>query len=180
MKSNTYISLLRGINISGKKLIKMSDLKSILSEIGLENVITYIQSGNIIFQYENVENSIVSEKISKIIFDKYGFDVPVITLNRDELLKITSENPFLNEDIEKVHITFLSEIPSNDNIKKINSINVEPDKFIIVDKAIYIFYTDKYGKTKLVTNFFENKLKVKATDRNIKTINKLIELSSTI
>lgn len=180
MELTTYISLLRGINISGKKLIKMSDLKTILSEIGLQNVTTYIQSGNIIFQHENINNSIISEKISKVILDKYGFDVLVVTLNKNELIEINSKNPFLNEDIDKIHITFLSDIPSKNNIEKINLINVEPDKFTIIDKAIYIFYTDKYSKTKLVTNFFESKLKIKVTDRNIKTVNKLIEISSNL
>ncbi len=63
-----YIALLRGINVGGKRIIKMDDLKTVLSSIGLKNIITYIQSGNIIFDYPKCNIQVLEEKMEKEVF----------------------------------------------------------------------------------------------------------------
>lgn len=175
----TYVSLLRGINVSGHKIIKMDDLRQSFAELGLENIRTYIQSGNVIFQDEDSDVQNLAKIIQKKIFDKFHLEVPVLVKEITELKEIINNNPFASrkDTINHSHITFLSSKPLNEDIDKISDVEFFPDEFIIIEKIIYVFCPDKYGKTRLTNNFFESKLKVSATTRSLKTINKLVNLA---
>lgn len=83
-----------------------------------------------------------------------------------------------NSDAKRLYITFLSEIPAEENVESIENINFLPDKFTIIGKEIYLCVANGYGETKISNNFFEKKLKVKATTRNWNTVNKLSEIAS--
>ena len=112
----TYISILRGINVSGQKKILMVDLKKVYESLGFTEVVTYIQSGNVLFNFNknNSEFDLI-QTIEKAIQDEYGFQVPVLVFTIDFLKNTVNENPFLKEldsDIEKLHVTYLAEIPS--------------------------------------------------------------------
>lgn len=174
----TYISILRGINVSGHKKILMNDLKNMYENIGFQDVITYIQSGNVIFK-TNLKTT--NTQLAKLIEDElklqFGFDIPVIIRTIDDLKNMIILNPFSNEQIDKLYITLLSNIPNTNNLEQLNLLSFLPDKFKIIDKEIYLSVVS-YGNTKLSNNFFENILKITATTRNIKTINKLIELAN--
>lgn len=178
----TYISILRGINVSGHRKIEMAGLKALYEKLQFNDVVTYIQSGNVIFKAaEKSSNINLSKKIEKAIFEQYKFEVPVIIRTQFELEEIISANPYLQQsdiDLEKLHVTFLSKAPAEEAIRKIESADFSPDKFIMKDKEIYLYVPEGYGNTKLSNNFFENKLKVTATTRNWKTVNKLAELAA--
>ncbi len=106
----TYISLLRGINVSGQKKILMADLKALYETLKFKGVVTYIQSGNVIFKTDKKEsNQNLAKKIEQSIFKKYNFNVPLIVRSTSEIENIISNNPFLkdsNIDIDKLHVTF--------------------------------------------------------------------------
>jgi len=178
----TFISILRGINVSGQKKILMTELKALYESLKFSDVNTYIQSGNVSFKTkEKLSDIQIAVKIEKAIYKKYAFEVPVIIRNEDELKKIISSNPFLKGkgiDIKKLHVTFLSQIPGDAEIKNISEVDYSPDRFAIHGKEIYLHIPESYGETKLSNNFFEKKLKVKATTRNWKTVNKLLEMVS--
>lgn len=180
----TFISILRGINVSGHRKIDMAGLKGLYEELQLEEVISYIQSGNVVFKAsKKTRGTQLAKTIEKAIFQKYGFEVPVIVRTVMEMENVLSANPFLEEsdiDVEKLHITFLSDVPATNELQKIEGINHPPDRFIIKEKDVYLYCPRGYGNTKLSNNFFENKLKVTATTRNWKTANKLLELASAI
>lgn len=172
-----FLSILRGINVSGQKMIKMPDLKALYEELGFKNVSTYIQSGNVIF--ENKEDKELFKKIEKKIFEKYNFLVPVIIRSMEEMETTINGNLFLKEkkiELDKLHVTYLEEEPLPENLEKITNVQFEPDRFYISGKDIYIYCPDGYGKTKLNNTFFENKLKVKATTRNWKTTNEILRI----
>lgn len=173
------ISLLRGINVSGHNVIKMAELKALFENLGFQQVQTYIQSGNILFDFEQTEVSYLETLIAEAIKAKFGFDVPVLVLTADELNAIYKSNPLLNEnaDISTLHVTLLSEKPAVDLVKAIEIDAYLPDRFMIVDKCVYLSCPNGYGRTKLNNTFFESKLRVKATTRNWKTIGKVIELT---
>ena len=179
-----YISILRGINLGGHNKILMSDLKLLYESLYFTQVVTYIQSGNVIFEAkDNEDPSELAQKIEHAIAEKYSFTVPVIIRTVEEWAKIVSNNPFLREegiDLEKLHVTFLSDLPSDVPLDKIKTFDYPPDKFVIMDKNVYLYCPIDYGHTKLSNSFFESKLKVKATTRNWKTLNKLLELSTQI
>ncbi|MEO9144034.1 MAG: DUF1697 domain-containing protein [Ginsengibacter sp.] len=176
-----FISILKGINVGGQKRILMADLKTLYESLQLKDVITYIQSGNVVFKSDGTFPDIeIAKKIEKAIDVKYGFQVPVIIRTKKELQKIISDNPFLKNksiDVKKLHVTFLSGKPFKINVESIEETNFSPDEFVIQGKEIYLHIPESYGETKLSNNFFEKKLKVSATTRNWNTVNKLLEAS---
>ena len=103
----TYISILRGISVSGHNIIKMDLLKKLISSLGFKNVQTYIQSGNIIYQAKKIDSIKLSEIIKNAIQKEFGFDVPVITLTAEYLEKVIDNNPFQKDNI-KMQPSFIS------------------------------------------------------------------------
>jgi len=178
---NIKVAILRGINVGGKRKILMVDLKAIFEGLGFTNIITYIQSGNVIFNEEKETSSIeLSAKIEKAISERYGFEVPAIIRTASELKKAVSINPFLQKDevnIDRLFLTFLKTTALEGNRKKTELYDFSPDKFVINDQNIFIFCAGKYHQSKLTNNFFESKLKTRATTRNWKTVMKLLELA---
>jgi len=170
-------AILRGINVGGHRKILMADLKQLLEKNGfLKNVATYIQSGNVVFNTDE-ENSVLELKLEALIKSHFGHDVPVIVRSKEELLKVIEHNPFkAEEDITKLHVTFLKEQPQQLDIDQISADTFKPDLFSIEDKTVYLCLKKKYHETKLSTNFFEKNLQVGATTRNWKTTLKLLEL----
>ncbi len=177
----TFISILRGINVSGQKKILMADLKALYEKLKFTDVATYIQSGNVIFKTnEKLSDIEFAKKIEEAIHKKYDFEVPVIIRSEDEMKKIISQNPFVKEkniDEKKLHVTFLSEIPDKKNVESTVNMDFLPDRFIIIGKEIFLYVPNGYGETKISNNFFEKKLKVKATTRNWNTTNKLSQMA---
>ncbi|MBK7096372.1 MAG: DUF1697 domain-containing protein [Saprospiraceae bacterium] len=180
---NTYIAILRGINVSGKNIIKMDALKDLFVNSAYKNVQTYIQSGNIIFGTDIYQNYIIEENIRTSIAHQFGFDVPVIVLKADELKRIINDNPFLkDENIETqyLHVTFLSDIPDHEKIDRLRDGEYGSDKFVYLEQTIYLYCPGGYGKTKLTNTMLESKLKVNATTRNWKTVNELLKMAENL
>ena len=177
----TYICILRGINVSGKNIIKMDALKQMFESLGATNVKTYIQSGNVVFQYKD-ENPAALETliISRILAD-FGFDVPVQVLSFEELKHIVENNPFLKDSTKDeafLHLTFLAAPPQEIDQEVLFSKKTGNEEIVITDAAVYLYCPHGYGRTKLNNNFLENKLKVQATTRNWKTTLKLLEMAA--
>lgn len=179
----TYISILRGINISGHRIIKMEALRGMYAKLGYADIQTYIQSGNVIFRSSSASVQEIEREISKEIESCFGFDVPVIVLDSDELRQVISDNPFVKDDtidISKVHVTFLSAIPETEKYELIREGDYQGDKFCLVNRSIYVYCPNGYGNTKLNTNFIESRLKVAATSRNWKTTLELLRMAEMI
>jgi uncharacterized protein (DUF1697 family) len=168
-----YIAILRGINVSGSKMIKMDNLKSSMSELKFNTIETYIQSGNIVFEYQETNEDLLANIITDKIQSDFGFDVPVIVMGAGDLNAVIENNPFVknrNEAIDKLYVTFLSEDPDSILLKGLAVIDISMDEFFISGNVIYLFCPNGYGRTKLNNNFFENKLEISATTRNWKTV----------
>ncbi len=173
----TYIALLRGINVSGHKKILMADLKILLEKAGLQNVQTYIQSGNVVFNYSEKQENI-SALISEVIQKKYGWKVPVLVLTSTQIKLIFDNCPFSEEKKEKSYFILLKSKPTTETVLKTSKFSSTNEEFVITKTCIYIYYSLGAGKAKLGINFFEKKLKVKATARNYKTMKKLLQLQN--
>jgi uncharacterized protein (DUF1697 family) len=178
---NKYISILRGINVSGQKKIKMADLKSLYELLGFQNVVTYIQSGNVIFHTSGKNRDDLKVTIEKAIEEKYKFHVPVELRTNHEIENIISNCPFgsvnLAEDGTKVLVTFLSSEPQEMMASDIQKHVVAPEKLVVQGKEVYLYCPNGYGKSKLSNTFLEKKLNVEATTRNWRSVYKLHELS---
>ncbi len=176
----TYISLLRGINVSGQKLIKMADLKTLYLGLGFANVRTYLQSGNVVFECPHQDPGELADRIEAQIEQVYGYPVTVFIRRPEDFQRILAENPFVDRpgaEPNRLLVTFLHHQPVN---TKLTDLSIPPgtsDELYIGEAEIYLFCPGGYGKSKLSNNYFERKLGVPATTRNWKTVNALFAMA---
>ena len=174
----TYIALLRGINVSGQKLIKMADLRESLEKSGFDGVQTYIQSGNIVFRNKGMEVSGLEHAVKKAILEDFGFDVPVLVRTAGELKNILQNNPFAKEEnTKRLFFVLLKQPPDKALVDEFNKLKFEGEDFYADEACVYLNCKIGYARAKLNNNFVESKLKVEATARNLRTMQKLIEMA---
>lgn len=175
-----YIAFLRGINVGSGRKVPMADLKKLCESLGLKNVQTYIQSGNLVFELAQPEPiSELEARLQKAFSETFGFEIPVLIRTAEEWAESVAQNPFLKEenaDIDRLHLTCLKELPSPGLVEKIKTFQFLPDRYEIIGRDVFIFCAAGYGTSKLVNSFFESKLKTPATTRNWKTVMKLNEM----
>ncbi len=171
-----YIAILRGINVSGSKKLPMAELRALLSNLGFENVQTYIQSGNVVFKSEEKDQKKLESQISEAIKKQYDYDVPVFVITISQWKIAMAKNPFIEEDISKQAITFLATIPTETTFE----IESKGDQYKIIDSEVYLYCLNGFGRSKLNNNLFERKLKTQATTRNWRTIHKLLEMAEAL
>jgi uncharacterized protein (DUF1697 family) len=179
----TYIAILRGINVSGQKMIPMKELKSLFEALNFQEVSTYIQSGNVLFRAEPTDPQVLAARIESQLLDQYHFQVPVLIRTAGDLQAAMGRNPFLqqsNIEADKLHITFLADIPAQARIDQVASGQYDPDEYHISGREVFLYCPQGYGRTKLNNTFLEKKLGVTATTRNLKTVRQLISLAEAI
>lgn len=175
-----FITLLRGINVSGQKKILMKDLQKLYEDNGFTNVITYIQSGNVIFESKEKSVEKIKTKIEKAIEKKYGFEVIVFIFQPDFLSKVIIKNPYVklkDFDPKKMYVSVLSGVPEKVKIQELEKVKSGDDEFTINKEVIYLYLVGGAGKTKFSNNLIENKLKLDATTRNWNSVNEIYNLS---
>jgi uncharacterized protein (DUF1697 family) len=178
---STFISMLRGINVSGQKRITMADLKSLYGSLHFANVETYVQSGNVVFDSSGQNAAALAYSIETQIEKTFGFAVPVFIRDADDLQRIIDSNPFLNErpeDPAKLHVTFLYRSPSAAGLGNLVIPPGETAEFAAGDREIFLFCPNGYGRTKLSNSFFERRLDMPATTRNWKTVLALYDMAT--
>ena len=176
----TYVAFLRGINVSGQKKIPMASLRDLCKILGLYDIKTYIQSGNMVFKCSQKNTSVVETLLLEGIQNQFGFDVPVLVKTAAQLKEIINLNPFTNEEDlsdNKVYFVMMNGIPSKDLVQKLQEKSFVHEDFSIIKDCVYLNCKMGYGKAKLNNNLIERKLKVIATTRNYRTMNKLIEMA---
>ena len=172
------VALLRGINVSGQKKIVMADLRQSLEKEGYENVRTYIQSGNIVFESEESNPVSLAQKIEKIIQNDFGFEVPTLVISQESIRKIPDSNPFLKpgQETKALYVGFMYEEPDERHVQALYEAPTQPDEFSLAYPFVFMKFSDGIGKSKMDNNFFERKLKIKMTSRNWNTILKLSDM----
>lgn len=176
----TYIALLRGINVSGQKIIKMELLRKVLAELDFENISTYIQSGNIIFESAIDDLNLLENQIAQKIEQHFGFIVPVRITTLEELKTIVAENPFVTENLAdptQPYVAFLSVVPAAADLAQLEQVDFQKDRFVSKNRVLYLWYARTAADTKLSNAVIEKKLQLKATSRNWKTVLKIIGLA---
>ena len=179
---NNYIALLRGINVSGQKIIKMDKLRDVLLSIGFHNVSTYIQSGNIIFQTNLFDKKAIEIEIASCIQKHFGHEVPVIVITPEELKTVVESNPFQQEKLDPAqpYVAFLSEKPSLVLLETLQKLDFKEDSLVHHDATLYLHYANSASATKLTNAVIERTLQVKSTTRNWKTLLQLMTLVNRI
>lgn len=177
----SYVAMLRGINVSGSKMIKMEALRASFEALGFTNVRTYVQSGNVVFTAKDRTAAPLGPKIAARIKRDFGFDVPTLVLGAEALARVVEENPFVGQkgvDPTKLHVTFLAESPVAEGLEKMEAVSSGRDRFQCFGTSIYLSCPDGYGNTKLNNNAFERALRIGATTRNWKTVTTLAQMAA--
>lgn len=175
----TYIALLRGINLAGRNRVPMAELRSELETLGLEDVVTYIQSGNVVFRGRGGRAEELAASIEGQIAEAFGIDVVVLLRTSAELAKVARGNPFLRAgaDPSKLHVVFLSAKPAKKAEAELDPERSPPGEFRLGGREIYLHLPTGFGRSKLTVDYFERALGLAGTARNWKTVTKLVELS---
>jgi uncharacterized protein (DUF1697 family) len=175
----TYIALLRGINVSGQKLIKMADLQAHFVSAGAGNVRTYIQSGNVVFEHRAATSSAVRKKLEQHLGGELGYAVPTIVKSAKEFATIAAANPHdtrLPEFGRRMYVCFFEKAPSADAIEGIRPLVTADERLVVTGNAGYVYYAAGLGRAKLSSSVIERKLGL-ATLRNWNTVTALFDLA---
>lgn len=152
-----------------------------MEQLGFKEVITYIQSGNIVFKSNDTGRQTLEEKIKQGIANTFGFDVSVLVRTKSDLEKIMNNNPFSGRpeiETNKIYFVLLKDTPEKHLIPTLQKEAYKNEMFVITGGCVYLVCLEGYGNAKYNNNFFERKLKVSATTRNHKTMQKLLELAN--
>lgn len=175
---NTYFLFLRGVNIGGKNMIKMTELAHWMEALDFNHVKTYLQSGNVIFQSKLHDEETLAQQLEDMLMQKAALNIPCQIRNVDDLKRI---NTLLDHYEAKklptanLFVTLLSEHPSEENILKLKAMKTDDDLFYVHGKEAIVVCQQPYHKTKLSNNVLERVLKVKATSRNDNTMRALLK-----
>jgi uncharacterized protein (DUF1697 family) len=174
----TYIALFRGINVGGTNVLPMKDLVALLENIGSQNVNTYIQSGNAVFQNREEDASLLSKKIRAAIKKSHGFEPQVLLLEPEEIERVVESNPFPEAESEPktLHVHFLASMPKNPDLGALESIKSDRERFVLKDGVFYLHAPEGIGRSKLAANA-EKLLGVALTGRNWRTVCTVMEMA---
>lgn len=172
-----YVALLRGINVGGKRKLKMETLRTVCAnELGFQNVKTYIQSGNIVFESPRENASELSAELQKLIKDTFNMEVPCMVFQEFDFNRIIAKTPFdlkKKEIQEAIYFSLGNEALTADEVSKLAEIPITQERFEVLQNVIYILCPEQYHKSKLHTNSLEKKLGKSFTTRNFRTMNKI-------
>jgi uncharacterized protein (DUF1697 family) len=177
-RRQSWIALLRGVNLGSRNKVPMAGLRSVMSDIGAEDVQTYVQSGNVVFR-STLARDELARRIVRELGARFGVDADVVLCTKAELKRIVDGNPFASDEAEptRLHVTFLAEAPERGRAADLERDEFEPDRFHVTRAAVYLHTPDGYGRSKLSNTYFERKLGVRATTRNWRTVTTLAELA---
>jgi uncharacterized protein (DUF1697 family) len=167
-----YVAFLRAINVGGNAIIKMADLKKMFEAAGLENVQTYIQSGNVIFESDQDPDAL-EKQIEHLLEKAAAYRIHVFVRTMREVQAIAEKSPFTAKDSEMVYVTFLEEKPDKKSQQALLSFKSDTDDFAFKGRELYNLRRDR-EKSVFSGNFVEKHLKMSATTRNMITIAKIV------
>ena len=174
----TFVALLRGINVGGKHVLPMNELVRHLRSLRLNNIRTYIQSGNAVFQSSGAVSDTLADKIAARIEDRHGFRPHVLIRSAEELQIALDANPFPEAESEPktLHLFFLASAASSPDIESLRDARSSSERFALADQVFYLHAPDGIGRSKLAAKT-EKCLGVAVTARNWRTVQRLSEMT---
>ncbi|MDO8286252.1 MAG: DUF1697 domain-containing protein [Rhodoferax sp.] len=175
---NVYIAFFRAINVGGKNSLPMKSLVGILEGMGAAQVRTYIQSGNAVFQSAEKNAARLSSQLAAEIKKHHGFEPLTLVLGLKALQKACADNPFPEAEVDpkSLHLGFLASKPQRPDVDKLTSLKKASERFHLGDGVFYLHAPEGVGKSKLAASA-EKLLGVPMTDRNWRTVCKVLELA---
>jgi uncharacterized protein (DUF1697 family) len=173
-----YVAFLRGINVGGHNKIKMETLRETFAALQFENVKTYINSGNVIFETAKTADNKLAAKIEKAIQSEFLLPVKVMVRTMSEIEEIIKNNPFAGqfENDKDLHVLFLDEELPAEKRELLLSNNNENEMFAVGHREIFCLLRVSVLDSLLGKDYVGKKLKISATARNWRTVNKILEM----
>jgi uncharacterized protein (DUF1697 family) len=173
-----YVALLRGINLGAKNKVAMGDLRGLIEALGYNDVRTYLQSGNLIFDSSSSSREKIAARIEKAIAGEFGLDIAVIMRTHPELERVATGNPFFSKAAKhtSLQVMFLADSPSSKAVKALDPDRSAPDRFHVRGKDVFLWLPKGSARSKLTITYFEKALGTRATARNWRTVTKLLHL----
>lgn len=185
MPSTRLVALLRAVNVGGRGVLPMAELRQLVADLGHREVATFIQSGNVVFTTDRPANSVaarrqIGDDISAAIADHNDVRTTVMIRTVGELRGAIQAVPFLSDqpDSSKLMIVFLSDRPTVAAIGSLEPTRFAPDRFEVVGREMFVHFPNGAGKSKFTATYFEKRLGVSGTARNLNTVRKLIDLAA--
>jgi uncharacterized protein (DUF1697 family) len=178
MAKQTWIGLVRGINVGGAHIVPMAKLRELLDTSGFTNVRTYIQSGNIVAESTLKNRDKVGAKISDVIESEFGFRPTVLALSADELNNALQANPFPQAESEPktLHFYFLQRDGATLNEAEFQKFAASNELYCLKNGVFYFYAPDGIGRSKLAGKV-EKLLGVPTTARNLATVMAVVDLA---
>jgi len=176
----TWIVLLRGVNVGGKNKLPMKAFAAELETLGLSDVRTYIQSGNVVFRGPAQNADTLAAKIRGAILGKFGFEPAVLAIEAADFAAAAAANPFPESVGESegrtVHLFFLAQAPKGTPRERLDAVRIPSERWRLIGKAFYLHAPEGFGTSKLATQA-ERILGVPATARNWRTVSTLMQMA---
>jgi uncharacterized protein (DUF1697 family) len=174
-----HIGLLRAINVGGRNMVAMSDLRDLLEALGFARVRSLLQSGNLIFESNELSGASLEQRLEVETTKSLGVTVDYIVRSAAEWQTIIANNPFPNEatrDASHLVVMFLKTAPNAKNVKALEGAIRGPEVIRADGKQLYVTYPAGIGRSKLTGTLIEQILNSRGTARNWNTILKLAAL----
>ena len=174
----TWITLLRGINVGGNNILPMKELRGLLNGLGYENVRTYIQSGNCVFETPTKDAGKLEDEIASAIEKRFGFSPHIFVLTLDALDEAIVANPYsqAHDDPKSLHLSFLAKPARDVDLDALEALKTDSEAFTLTDTVFYLYAPDGIGRSKLAAKA-ERYLAVPMTGRNLRSVLKIAELA---
>jgi uncharacterized protein (DUF1697 family) len=169
-----YVALFRGINVGGHNRLPMGELKQLLQDLGLREVETYIQSGNVVFASQAARVEALGERIREAVEEQFGFAPVVLVLRAGAFEKVVAANPYpeATSEPKTLHCYFLVAEPHDPDLDELESLKKESEQFALHGKVFYLHAPEGIGRSKLAERV-EKALGVPATARNWRTVERI-------
>jgi len=177
----TYVTLLRGVNVGGNNLLPMQAFRELLATLGAKSVNTYLQSGSAVFQHAASNRDLLTRRLERSLKEQLGLVVPVFLLTRTELDQAIATNPFpqANDNPKSLHVFFLAEAPTAPELSGLESTRMKAEAYSLCGKFFYLYTPEGFGKSKLATRV-DQLLGVKTTARNWRSVCEIAKIAHTL
>jgi uncharacterized protein (DUF1697 family) len=173
------IALLRGVNVGGRNRVPMPALREALEASGLEQVVTYVQSGNVVLE-SSAKPAVLVRDVESVIADAFALEIAVVVRTRAELAKVVRHDPLgelAGDDAKLYQVSFCAEKPEQEAVAKVAERAVAGERLLAHGREIYAWFPHGVGRSKLAAQLSKQKLGTVVTARNWTTVNKLLELA---
>src|SRR4051812_7130652 len=140
------VSMLRGVNLGPTRRLKMDDLRAVYESLGLRDVRTYVQSGNVVFRSAR---ALSPARVEAAIEKRFGFHSSVIHRTPAELREVIARNPFPGVEGSKLAVWFLADDPGEAAREKVRALDTPPEKLHIEARELYIWFPNGQGRSTL-------------------------------